>query len=60
MHYFGKDKMQALERYLEQAAFLHDGKTKMFKTTNGNITLRRKWFVHTVPRWKDCDMPASI
>ena len=23
MHYFGKDKKQALERYLEQAAFLH-------------------------------------
>ncbi len=40
MHYFGKDKKQALERYLEQAAFLHNGKAKMFKTTNGNMTLR--------------------
>ena len=25
MHYFGKDKKQALERYLEHAAFLHNG-----------------------------------
>jgi len=41
MHYFGKDKKQALERYLEQAAFLHNGKTKMSKTTNGDMTLRR-------------------
>ena len=40
IHYFGKDKKQALEQYLEQAAFLHNGKAKMFKTTNGNITLK--------------------
>jgi integrase len=40
MHYFGKDKKQALERYLEQAAFLHNGKAKMFKTTDGNMTLK--------------------
>ena len=40
MHYFGKDKKQALERYLEQAAFLHNGKAVMFKTTNGNMTLK--------------------
>ena len=40
MHYFGKDKKQALERYLEQAAFLHNGKVKTFKTTNGNMTLK--------------------
>ena len=40
IHYFGKDKKQALERYLEQAAFLHNGKAEMFKTTNGNITLK--------------------
>jgi len=40
IYYFGKDKKQALERYLEQAAFLHNGKAKMFKTTHGNITLK--------------------
>jgi integrase len=40
MHYFGKDKKQALEQYLEQAAFLRNGKAKMFKTTNGNMTLK--------------------
>jgi integrase len=40
MYYFGKDKKQALERYLEQAAFLHNGKAKTFKTTNGNMTLK--------------------
>ena len=40
IHYFGKDKKQALERYLEQAAFLHNGKAKMFKTTNGSMTLK--------------------
>jgi len=40
IHYFGTDKKQALERYLEQAAFLHNGKATMFKTTNGNMTLK--------------------
>ena len=40
MHYFGKDKKQALERYLEQAAFLHNGKTKMLKTANGSMALK--------------------
>jgi integrase len=40
MHYFGKDRRQALERYLEQAAFLHNGKAKMLSTTNGNMTLK--------------------
>ncbi|MHC4863177.1 MAG: tyrosine-type recombinase/integrase [Planctomycetota bacterium] len=40
MHYFGKDKKQALERYLEQAAFLHNGKAEMLNTTNGNMTLK--------------------
>ena len=40
MHYFGKDKKQALERYLEQAAFLHNGKAKMYKNSNGNMTLK--------------------
>jgi len=40
IHYFGTDKKQALERYLEQAAFLHNGTAKMFKTTNGNMTLK--------------------
>ena len=40
IYYFGKDKKQALERYLEQAAFLHNGKAKMFKTTNGDMTLK--------------------
>jgi hypothetical protein len=40
MHYSGKDRKQALERYLEQAAFLHNGKTKMFKTTNGYMALK--------------------
>jgi len=39
-YYFGKDKKQALERYLEQAAFLHNGKAIMFKTTNGDMTLK--------------------
>ena len=40
IHYFGKNKRQALERYLEQAAFLHNGKAQMFRTTNGNMTLK--------------------
>ena len=40
MHYFGKDKKQALERYLEQAAFLHNGKAKMFKATNCIMALK--------------------
>jgi len=40
IYYFGKDKKQAMERYLEQAAYLHNGKVKMFTTTNGNMTLK--------------------
>jgi integrase len=40
MLYFGKDRKQAMERYLEQAAFLHNGKAKMSRTTNGNMTLK--------------------
>jgi hypothetical protein len=35
-----KRQKKALERYLEQAAFLHNGKAKMYKTTNGNMTLK--------------------
>ncbi len=40
IYYFGKDKKQALERYLNQAPFLHNGKAKMSKTTNGNMALK--------------------
>ncbi len=40
IYYFGKNKKQALERCPEHAAFLHNGKAKMFKTTNGNMTLK--------------------
>jgi integrase len=40
IYYFGKDKKQALERYIEQAAYIHNGKAIMSKTTNGNMTLR--------------------
>ena len=40
MHYFGSDKKEALHKYLEQAAFLHNGKAKILKTTNGDMTLK--------------------
>jgi len=34
LYYFGVDKRKALERYLEQAAYLHTGKGYKPKSTN--------------------------
>ncbi len=36
IHYFGKDKKQALERYLDQATYLHGGRNLIKKASNGN------------------------
>jgi len=40
MYYFGSDKKQALERYLDQATYLHGGRNLIQKASNGNMTLR--------------------
>jgi integrase len=40
MYYFGSEKKQALERYLDQATYLHGGRNLIQKASNGNMTLR--------------------
>ena len=40
LYYFGTDKKAALERYLEQAAYLHTGKTTKPNSANNNLSLK--------------------
>lgn len=40
IHYFGANKKQALERYLEQATYLHGGKDYAQKASNGSMALK--------------------
>lgn len=40
MHYFGTNKKQAVERYLEQATYLHGGQNFAQKAFNGSMTLK--------------------
>jgi len=40
LYYFGSDKRTALERYLEQAAFLHAGKRPRPNYANANVSLK--------------------
>jgi integrase len=40
LYYFGGDKKQALERYLDQATYLHGGRNLMKKASNGNMALK--------------------
>jgi integrase len=40
-YYFGRDKKQALERYLDQATYLHGGRNFVQKASNGNMTLKQ-------------------
>ena len=37
LHYFGTDKNAALNRYLEQAAYLHAGKRLGVRTAGSNL-----------------------
>ena len=39
LYYFGTDKKAAMERYLEQAAYLHAGKRGKLKLSN-NLSLK--------------------
>lgn len=39
MYYFGFDKQQALERYLDQATYLHGGQNLIYDSSNGNMSL---------------------
>ena len=43
IHYFGTNKKQALERYLEQATYLHGGQDLVQTASNGNMTLKQLW-----------------
>ena len=40
MYYFGSDKKQALERYLDQATYLHGGRNLIQKASNGDMILK--------------------
>jgi integrase len=40
LYYFGTDKKVALERYLEQAAYLHTGKGAKPNSANNNLSLK--------------------
>jgi integrase len=40
LHYFGTNKKQAFERYLEQATYLHGGQNIVQKASNGSMTLK--------------------
>ena len=40
IYYFGSDRKQALERYLDQAIFLHGYDNTLLKSANGNMTLK--------------------
>ncbi len=40
LYYFGTDKQQALQRYLEQASYLHSGKGLKPDVTNNSISLK--------------------
>jgi len=40
IYYFGSDRKQALERYLDQAIFLHGYNNTLLKSTNGNMALK--------------------
>jgi hypothetical protein len=40
LYYFGGDKKPALERYLDQATYLHGGRNLMKKAPNGNMILK--------------------
>jgi len=39
-YYFGADKKQALERYLDQATYLHGGRNLIQNASNGNVALK--------------------
>jgi len=40
LYYFGADKQQALQRYLEQAAYLHTGKGSRPKLANDSLSVK--------------------
>ncbi len=40
IYYFGSDRQQALESYLDQAIFLHGYNSALQKTVNGTVTLK--------------------
>ena len=40
LYYFGTDKREALQRYLEDAVFLHSGKGQRRNITNGNVSIK--------------------
>ena len=40
LYYFGTNKREALQRYLEDAVFLRSGKGQRRNVTNGNVSIK--------------------
>ena len=41
IYYFGSDRRQALQNYLDQATFLHGYNSSLQKSADGNMTLKQ-------------------
>lgn len=41
IYYFGSDKKEALQKYLDQATYLHGGQNNLQKPTDDNMTLKQ-------------------
>jgi YHS domain-containing protein len=41
MYYFGSDKKEAIQRYLDQATYLHGCQENLQKPTSDNMTLKQ-------------------
>ena len=46
LYYFGTNKGEALQRYLEDALFLHSGKGQRRNVTNGNVSIKKAFHVN--------------
>jgi hypothetical protein len=46
IHYFGTNKRQALERYLEQATYLHGGQSSAQRPLNGSMALKQLCYLY--------------
>jgi hypothetical protein len=61
LYYFGTDKKAALNRYLEQATYLHAGKRPIKKSRENNLSIKSLWEPLRMPlrksnlcRWSLC------
>ena len=48
MYYFGSDKKEALQRYLDQAAYLHGSNNNSQKPVNDAMTLKQLFLLSNI------------